>query len=158
MLCSSGTKGQLAMQIYSETSVAVQSASEHQESLSESSVAVQWASGPLQTTANTQFAKPQMHILQSNRSVQSTAETSCPPCSVAVALRAIGDASLFRDQLPAMLCSSGTKGTSIIDLRLAPKRLQPRCCEDQKLSDITYRTSSAKPLITLVQGDLLLGL
>ena len=33
------------MQIYSETFVAVQSASEHQESLSESSVAVQWASG-----------------------------------------------------------------------------------------------------------------
>ena len=52
-------------------------------------------------TANAQFAKPQTHILQSNRSVQSTAETSCPPCSVAVALRAIGDASLFRD-----LCSS----------------------------------------------------
>ena len=81
------------MQIYSETSVALQSASEHQESLSESSVAVQWASGPLQTTANTQFAKPQMHILQSNRRVQSTVETSCPPCSVAVALRAIGDAN-----------------------------------------------------------------
>ena len=37
-----------------------------------------------------QFAKPQKHILQSNRSVQSTAETSCAPWSVAVALRAIG--------------------------------------------------------------------
>ena len=58
-----------------------------------------------------QFAKPQMHILQSNRGVQSSVETSCPPCSVAVALRAIGDASVFRDQLSAMLCSSGTKGT-----------------------------------------------
>jgi hypothetical protein len=52
-------------------------------------------------TANAQFAKPQTHILQSNRSVQSTAETSCPPCSVAVALMATGDASLFRD-----LCSN----------------------------------------------------
>ena len=41
-------------------------------------------------TTNAQFAKPQMHILQSNRSVQSTAETSCLPCSVAVALTAIG--------------------------------------------------------------------
>ena len=40
----------------------------------------------------------------------SIAETNCQPCSVAVALRAIGGASLFRDQLPAMLCSSGTKG------------------------------------------------
>ena len=37
-----------------------------------------------------QFAEPQTHILQSNRSVQSTAETSCLPCSVAVALTAIG--------------------------------------------------------------------
>ena len=39
---------------------------------------------------DTQFAKPQKHILQSNRSVQSTAETSCAPWSVAVALKAIG--------------------------------------------------------------------
>ena len=45
----------------------------------------------------------------SNRCVHSIAETSCPPCSVAVALRAIGDASLFRDYLPAMLCSSVAK-------------------------------------------------
>jgi len=37
-----------------------------------------------------QFAEPQTRILQSNRSVQSTAETSCLPCSVAVALTAIG--------------------------------------------------------------------
>ena len=37
-----------------------------------------------------QFAVPQTHILQSNSSVQSAAETSCLPCSVAVALTAIG--------------------------------------------------------------------
>ena len=36
-----------------------------------------------------QFAKPQTHILQSNSNVQSTAEISCLPCSVAVTLRAI---------------------------------------------------------------------
>ena len=55
-------------------------------------------------TANAQFAKPQTHILQSNRSVQSTAETSCPPCSVAVALMATGDASLFRDLCSNSVC------------------------------------------------------
>ena len=41
-------------------------------------------------TANAQFAKPQMHILQSNRSVQSTAEASCLPCSVAVLVLGLG--------------------------------------------------------------------
>ena len=55
-------------------------------------------------TTNAQFAKPQMHILQSNRSVQSTAEASCPPCSVAVALMATGDASLFRDLCSNSVC------------------------------------------------------
>jgi len=55
-------------------------------------------------TANAQFAKTQTHILQSNRGVQSTAETSYPPCSVAVALRAIGDASLFRNICSNSVC------------------------------------------------------
>ena len=32
------------------------------------------------------------------------------PCSVKVSLKAIGDASLFRNQLPAMLCSSYNQG------------------------------------------------
>ena len=63
-------------------------------------------------TANAQFAKPQTHILQSNRSVQSTAETSYPRCSVAVALRAIGDASLFESSVAVQSASEHQESLS----------------------------------------------
>ena len=63
-------------------------------------------------TANAQFAKPQAYILQSNRSVQSTAETSYPPCSVAVALRAIGDASLSESSVAVQSASEHQESLS----------------------------------------------